>query len=123
MIEGAVNVGYEAVISLSVEGPTGQTRLVEAVIDTGYSGFLVLPPALATELSLDWAGSGHAVLANDDEAEFDIYDATVLWDGHHRAIEADAAGSTPLVGMLLLEGHSLYMDVVNGGRVVIEAKP
>lgn len=33
---------------------------------------------------------------------------------------ADAADTTPLVGMRLIDGHDLYVEVENGGRVVIE---
>ena len=36
-----------------------------------------------------------------------------------RHIRADATGSTPLVGMLLLDRHSLNIEVESGGRVVI----
>ena len=32
------------------------------------------------------------------------------------------ADTTPLVGMRLLDGHSLYVEVEDGGRVVIEPK-
>ena len=53
---------------------------------------------------------------------FDVHDVTVLWDGHPRQIKADATGSTPLVGMLLLYRHSLSIEVENGGRVVIQAR-
>ena len=42
MIEGAVNALREAVLSLSLQGSAGQTRDIEAVVDTGYSGFLTL---------------------------------------------------------------------------------
>ena len=35
MTEGIVNANLEAVISLSVEGPEGQEREVDAVVDTG----------------------------------------------------------------------------------------
>ena len=34
--------------------------------------------------------------------------------------EVHAAGTTPLVGMGLLDSHSLYVEVEDGGRVVIE---
>ena len=43
-------------------------------------------------------------------------------DGQTRDIEADATGSTPLIGMLLLDKHTLTVDVEAGGRVLIEAK-
>ena len=122
MIEGAVNDAYEAVMSLSLQGPEGQAQDIEAVIDTGYSGFLTLPPGLIDDLGLPFAYMGQAFLANDAEVDFDVHYVTVLWDGQPRDIEADATGSPPLVGMLLLDKHSLNVEVERGGRVVIEAK-
>ena len=121
MIEGVVNDAYEAVISLSLEGPEGQPHEIQVVIDTGYSGFLTLPVSLVTQLGLPSLGRGHAVLANDDEVEFDVYSVTVLWEGQPRLVEADATGSTPLAGMLLLDGHALNIDVEKGGTVLISA--
>ena len=43
MIQGVVNAALEAVIPLTLQGPAGQTREIEAVIDTGFSGSLTLP--------------------------------------------------------------------------------
>ena len=122
MIQGVVNGAYEAVVALSLQGPQGQTQDIEAVIDTGYSGFLTLPPGLVHELGLSFAYMGQAILANDSEVDFDVHYVSVLWDGQPRDIEADVTGSTPLAGMLLLEGHNLNIEVERGGRVVIEAK-
>ena len=122
MIQGVVNDAYEAVVPLSLQGPGGQSKDIEAVLDTGYSGFLTVPAALATELGLPFAYIGRALLANDDEVTFDVHDVTVLWDGQPRPIRADATGSTPLVGMLLLDKHSLTIEVERGGRVVIQSR-
>ncbi len=47
MIEGVVNDAYEAVIPLTLQGPSGHMREIEAVIDTGYSGFLDLADCVA----------------------------------------------------------------------------
>ena len=91
-------------------------------MDTGYSGFLTLPPGLVAELGLPFAYMGQALLANDAEVDFDVHYVTVLWDGQPRDIEADATGSTPLMGMLLLDGHNLNIEVENGGGVVIQAR-
>ena len=117
-----MNAAYEAVVTLSLQGPEGQPQDIDAVMDTGYSGFLTLPTTLVTELRLPFAYIGRAFLANDDEVSFDVHDVTVLWDGQPRHIKADATGSTPLVGMLLLDRHSLNIEVESGGRVVIQAK-
>ena len=122
MIQGVVNTAYEAVVALSLQGPEGQAQDIEAVIDTGYSGFLTLPPGLVDDLGLPFAYMGQAFLANDAEVDFDVHYVTVLWDGQPRDIEADATGSTPLVGMLLLDQHNLNIEVERGGRVLIEAR-
>ena len=42
MIQGEVNAAYEAVVSLPLLDPEGRTRAIEAVVDTGYSGFLTV---------------------------------------------------------------------------------
>lgn len=120
MIEGVVNTAHEAVVTLALHGSGGQTRDIKAVIDTGFSGFLTVTPALPAELGLDFRGTSRATLADGSEITFPSYSVTVLWDGQARYIEADAADTTPLVGMRLLDGHSLYVEVEDGGRVVIE---
>ena len=122
MIEGKVNAAYEAALTLTVEGPEGLAREIEAVVDTGYNGFLTLPPILVGELDLPFITSGEATLADGSAVSFDIHMVTVDWDGQARHIEADAAETTPLVGMRLLAGHNLHVEVESGGRVVIEAR-
>ena len=118
-----MNAAHEAVISLTAQGPpSGQDLEFEAVVDTGFSEFLTLPLALVTELSLPPVTSASAILADGSEATFDVYGVTVLWDGRTRDVVAYAADTTPLIGMALLESHSLYVEVEGGGRVVIQAK-
>lgn len=122
MIRGAVNSAYEAVISLSVQGPSGQEREVRAVIDTGFTGFLSLPSALVTELELPFLTHESAMLADGSLVGFNVHDATALWDGQPRRVYAHLADATPLVGMRMLDRHNLNIDVEDGGSVVIQAK-
>ena len=121
MITGTVNADYEAVIRLFVQGPAGPAHEVDAMIDTGFNGFLMLPPAPVIALGLMRRSRGRALLANGSEELFDIYGVTVLWDGQQRYVEADAVETTPLVGMSLLDGYDLYIQVADGGQVVIQA--
>ncbi|MDE2897525.1 MAG: clan AA aspartic protease [Chloroflexota bacterium] len=121
MIEGVVNAAYEPIVTLGIQGPTGQASVIEAVIETGFTGFLTVTPALVSELGLRYLTRGWASLADGSEVPFDVYDVTVLWDGRPVRVEADAADTTPLVGMRLLDRHNLNMDVENGGRVIIQA--
>ena len=119
MIEGIVNAYYEPVIALSLQGPDEQILEIEAVVDTGYNGFLTLPPSVVSDLRLPYASRSKANLVDGSVAEFNVYRVTALWDGNPRLIEADEANSTPLVGMMLLDGHNMSIDVENGGRVLI----
>ena len=121
MITGTVNADYEAIIRLHVQGPTGQTQDFDALIDTGFNGFLTLPPALITALGLTRRSRGRAQLANGREALIDIYGVTVFWDGQPQYVEADAVDTMPLVGMALLDGYDLHIQVTVGGQVVIQA--
>lgn len=119
MITGSVNTDYEAVIRLRVQGPGGQ-REIDAVIDTGFNGFLTLPPLLLTALGLARLSRGRALLANGSEEVFDIYGVTVLWDGRERYVEVNGVNAMPLVGMSLMDGHDLIIRVADGGHVVLQ---
>ena len=121
MIEGAVNAHYEAVVRLSLLNSSGQTRDIDAVVDTGYNGFLTLPPALVVELGLTRLGQKSLILANGRRDVFDTYGATVFWDGQSRFVDADEADAAPLLGMSMLDNHDLSIQVRDGGRVVIQA--
>lgn len=120
MIQGAVNAAYEPIVSLAVQGSAGWIREIEAVIDTGFNGYLTLPPELVTGLGLPFVSTGRGLLADGSEVSFDVRQGTVLWDGHQRRIRVNVADTTPLVGMRLLDGHTLYVEVTDGGRVVIQ---
>ena len=122
MIEGAVNANLEAVVTLPLQDSSGQTREVEAVVDTGFNGYLTLPPMLMEDLDLPVVGDSEATLADGSQAAFDVYGVTVLWDGQPMYVETGAVGGDPLVGMALLDRHNLNIDVEDGGRVVIQAR-
>lgn len=121
MIWGSVNAYHEAIIHLVVRGPQRQEQEINAVIDTGFTGFLTLPPSLITTLGLPFRRRGRAVLGDGSEILFDIYEATVLWDGQQRRVAIDSADTDSLVGMALLYGYELTVQAVVGGRVCIKA--
>ena len=121
MIEGIVNADLEAVVTVPVSGPAGQVRDIQAVIDTGFNGLMTLPPGLIGELRLPRLGSSQVTLANGSEATFDVFGATLLWNGQSRSVAVDSADITPLVGMALLESHDLHIKIREGGRVLIQA--
>ena len=60
------------------------------------------------------------VLANGIEEQFQFFNVTVMWNGRARDVRAQVSDATPLVGMRLLHRHNLYLEIVEGGRVVIQ---
>jgi clan AA aspartic protease len=123
MITGHVTAGRMARIRLPVLSAAGQRHEVETLIDTGFDGALTLPPELITTLGLVWRRRGRALLADGSESIFDIYETTVVWDGQLRRVAVDAADTEPLVGMALLEGYELTVQVRSGGSVTIIQLP
>jgi clan AA aspartic protease len=123
MITGVVTASRQAIIRLTVRGPEGQEQEIDAVIDTGFDGTLTLSPALIATLGLVWRRRGRALLADGSESLFDIYETIVIWDGEPRRIAVDEADIDPLVGMFLLYGYELIVQVMEGGAVIIQPLP
>jgi clan AA aspartic protease len=122
MMQGYVNTSYEAVVSLVIKY-NSKLKSINAVIDTGFTGFLSLPQSIIDELELPWSYSDFATLGDGSETLFDIHDANVIWDGQFREIEINSADTDPLLGMKMLRGYRLQVDTVQGGLVTIQALP
>jgi clan AA aspartic protease len=117
MITGIVNADFEPIIPLSICGADGKVYTQDAIVDTGFNGWLSLPPDLIAELSLKWKRRGRAILGDGSECVFNVYEAVLVWDGNFLTIPIDEADSEPLVGMSLMEGYQLTVQVFEGGRV------
>ncbi|MCC5669277.1 hypothetical protein LC653_36925 [Nostoc sp. CHAB 5784] len=78
-----------------------------AIVDTGFNGWLSLPPDFIAALELPWKRRGRAILGDGSECVFDVYEAIVVWDEQLLTIPIDEAESNPLVGMSLMEGYRL----------------
>jgi clan AA aspartic protease len=122
MIKGVVN-SDEARIPLWVRGRSGQERQVQAVIDSGFTGALTLPPAVIASLGLRWRSLDRAILANGSTCVFQVFVAKIVWDGRVRTVLVAEADSDPLVGMRLLKGHELKIQVRAGGKVTVKRLP
>lgn len=122
MITGKITVHQEAVIELEV-GSSNQSEKIEAVIDTGFTGYLTLPSALVSRLNLQQAGEQRAILGDENRVVLKRHIAKVLWHGAERNVYVLQAEGGPLVGMSLLYGNRLILDVVTDGNVTIDALP
>jgi clan AA aspartic protease len=117
MIAGNVNADFEPIILISVCDSNGTIYRQEAIIDTGFNGWLSLSQNLIKQLGLRWKRRGRAILGEGSQCVFDVYEAVVIWDGVHLTIPIDEADSEPLIGMSLMEGYQLMVQVFEGGLV------
>jgi len=117
MVIGVINAEFEPIIPLSIRRSDGKVFTQDAIVDTGFNGWLSLPPDLIAQLNLRWKRRGRAILGDGSECVFNVYEAVVVWDNTLITIPVDEADSEPLVGMSLMEGYQLTMQVFEGGHV------
>ena len=123
MMMGNINSRREAIIQFAVLGENNQRQAIKAVIDTGYTGFLTLPSAIITKLGLTWYMQEEGILGNGSLFLFNVFEASVIWDGQLKSIEVNDSETDPLVGMGLLEGYELNIQGFVGGLVTIKPLP
>ena len=95
MMQGKVNQSCEAMLSVVVRN-IDITQSVNAVIDTGFSGFLTLPSDIIAALDLTWKGRDIATLGDGTSCIFEVYIATVIWDGAYRLIDINESPDAPV---------------------------
>lgn len=117
MITGIVNADFEPIVPLAICSFDGQIYQQEAIVDTGFNGWLSLSKDWITRLGLTWKRRGRAILGDGSECVFNVYEAVVLWDEVFLTIPIDEADSEPLIGMSLMEGYQLTVQAIEGGLV------
>jgi len=118
VIFGSVNSQLEPVVPVVIRGPQNEVE-IDAIVDTGFNGALTLPPDVIAALGLRLKSRGRGVLADGSESFFDVYEALVLWSGRVLSISVGSADAAPLLGMSLLYGHDLAIQVIESGAVEI----
>jgi clan AA aspartic protease len=123
VIAGVVNANLEPVIALRIRSMKGIEIDMDAVVDTGFSGFLTLPTQTVSTLGLSRYSVSSAMLADGTVRHFDLFQAEVLWNNTWRRVLVTALGTEVLAGMQLLEGHELRVVARVNGPVSISLLP
>ena len=120
MIQGVVTADREPIVQMTARDSSGHDYAFDAVVDTGFTGWLTMPPDIIRTLQLPWREWGAAILADGSQIVFDVYDATILWDGQLVVIPVDEADAEPLLGMRLMQGYRIIIEGIDGGVVQLE---
>ena len=80
-----------------------------------------MPDDVIERLALVMREEAEYILADGSVVVSQLYEAEVEWHGQWRRVLAASMDGGPLVGMAMLRGSNLSVDVVTGGRVAIRA--
>ena len=122
-VRGTVNSKSELGLRIRVRGPSGCEMEFDAIVDTGFTGDLLLPIAIVQMLELLPRGSIDAALADGTRIRSQAFGADVDWGGIYRRAVVSAIGNSPMIGLNLVHGHRLEADIVAGGEVVVRPIP
>ena len=120
---GVVDEKGDPRLEVRVRGPRGGVACVSMIVDTGFSGAIVLGMTQIASLGLELRDQGVFTLADGTDRSVSTYAGEIEWFGKWRRFEVVALEGGPLVGMLLLMGRRLTIDAVEGGRVLVDSFP
>ena len=109
---GSVDDSGRALVRIRLRNPKGATDTeLDAWIDTGFTGELVLPQEKVKALGLPLGPSVMARLADGSDIQLDTYTCHLEWFDEWKRIEVVAnQGQYPLIGVGLLLDHDLHID-------------
>lgn len=119
---GVVRHGHP-MLALTLVTPTGERVDVQAMIDTGFRDSLMLPRATFDRVRRSSPVATTTTLADERSASHRQALVEVDFCGERKEVYAGDLSEETFVGMDLLEGYRLTIDVGEGGAVTIAPLP
>jgi len=94
-------------------------HLIPMVLDTGFTGQVLLPQRYVERLGLTLDRSMQGHLASAEFVCIPAGDTTVIWQGNRRNVPFLQLGTEPLLGMEFLWNHRITIDAITDGAVSI----
>lgn len=93
---------------------------IEFVADTGFTGFLTLPPQAIAAMGLNYLTDYPSQLADGSIIAVPTFEAAIPWDGGDLDVRILATGNRPLLGTVLLSGKEFLAQFVDQGIVTVD---
>ena len=119
MTSGRVTATRKPIVPVTVMDSWRNPHTIQFVLDTGFTGQLLLPNRFASRLGLSIADWIDARPATGDFVKVPYSEATIVWQGTERPAQILQLDSEPLVGMEFLWNHRITIDAVPNGPVTI----
>ena len=120
MTRGVLSDRLETMVVVEISNGDGAFQPVEALLDTGFSESLILPPDEVARPGLKYVNRIPMNLAGGQHIEASVHRGFVKWFGRTKTIYVIAAEGQPLLGMTLLAGCKITIHARPGGEALIE---
>ena len=104
---------------LRFRGPSS-IRTIECIVDSGFDGHVALSSVEFFKLGITPAGIVFRRLTDGSVVDCRRYRLDVEWGSGWRTVDAIEMGNAGLVGTLMMSGGTLFVDMIEGGDVIIE---
>ena len=104
-------------VSLQLLSEGRQSIIVQALLDSGFSGAVSLPQEMVDKLGLESVGGRYATLADGIDQRVQVYIGSVQFAGDDYRSAIQAFGDEPMVGMHLLQSAKICFEAVPDGDV------
>lgn len=110
VLTGHIDERNQLWVSITVGGLHSK-QTINALIDTGFNGELLLPLQVAIPLGLQLAGAAPYRLADGSISQQMLFSASIDWGTKRKTAIVNVVNSdTPLIGGGLLHGYVLLVD-------------
>lgn len=108
-IVGIMDNNNNAKVNITIYGLHKSIKY-DAIIDTGYTGGLVIPLVTAVDIGLTKAGAATITLASGESSVLPTFLASVMIGGNKHDAVCLVMGNEVLIGMELLSNYKLCID-------------
>ncbi len=110
-------------VKIAVGGSRMQVE-VEALIDTGFNAYIILPSLIATRLGLELTSVTWVELADGSVIRNSVFSGHTTFGGQSQEVEIMMTDSDEaLIGTALLSNYKLTIDFVNRTVEITESQP
>ena len=121
MVVGQITAAREIVFRLAVFDRHEEAHEFRVILDTGFDGYLTLPPTVADALGLPEIEQRRIFVGGDQEELVAVYKAAIEWDGQRRDITVYGLETQPVIGMALIYGYDVHFHAIDGGVATLIA--
>ena len=119
VMTGQASYRLELFFTITFLGLDSESYDFPAILDTGFTGMLTIPPSLIQILNPVEEDPVTITLGDGTERLMPCFTVPLLWEGQRREVQALEAEGLPLIGVRLLKGMVAVLHLSDGGDAML----